>query len=721
MTKIEYTYTTANVTIKQYFATAKIMVKREMYMRRKFSKTVAMMCVCGVALTGCGGNGGGSASSTEPASQAEQEQTIEKEQTSTAVAAIAYEFAGKDAEKAGYAEGTVTFTAPEKGNYSLYWSDDNGALEGYYEIAQMELASENASESFSFAYHTAIPADATKIIAVTEGSDALTVEGAVAVYDIPQEKQLGYKSTDAVYTFNSYSDIHIDEEHWGEAPAYWWEYSEKHWADALDYATKNNVDFIVSSGDQVTNANFDTLDKEWKAFHYILSQSDYVNPIYESNGNHELRQDGVVPEEMQAFMIGTGLNSDIQTVADQKPYYSFTEPKTGDLFIVMALETGYRPAKYDEFSNEQLDWVESLIKENYGKGKNIFLIQHALMSGYGPGDDLETPYYGGSIDTTLESAVRFKEILETYKDIVWISGHSHETFELGYNYTNNDGNACNMIHNSSVANPTHVTDGEIDYTFNENMSQGYLVQTFEKAILFNGANLCDQKIYPAYSYIIDGNTSKSGEAEDVVGKTTLEVTAGNVRSIIANTRTVLGVYYEYSSYNQYQQLKKTYYQYKDADIDAMTDEQRSSAYDELSKGIAKLNSTVANVQRILNNEPIVLEEETEEVAEEEQAVTREKPVTVKLHYHRPDGKYTDWSVWMWGTGDGTDNAFTGKDDNGVYLEYKADVDVEQLGFIIRTQEWTKDFDGDQYIDLRNVTTETLDVYVESGVEGYTVK
>ena len=76
---------------------------------------------------------------------------------------------------------------------------------------------------------------------------------------------------------------------------------------------------------------------------------------------------------------------------------------------------------------------------------------------------------------------------------------------------------------------------------------------------------------------------------------------------------------------------------------------------------------------------------------------------------------------MWGTGDGTDNAFTGKDDNGVYLEYKADVDVEQLGFIIRTQEWTKDFDGDQYIDLRNVTTETLDVYVESGVEGYTVK
>ena len=102
-------------------------------------------------------------------------------------------------------------------------------------------------------------------------------------------------------------------------------------------------------------------------------------------------------------------------------------------------------------------------------------------------------------------------------------------------------------------------------------------------------------------------------------------------------------------------------------------------------------------------------------------VTRDKPVTVRLHYHRADGAYEPWSVWMWGTGDGTDNAFTGTDDFGVYVEYVADVDVLDLGFIVRTQDWQKDFDGDQFINLRNVTTETLDVYVESGVEGYTIK
>lgn len=677
-------------------------------MRRRFTRIAAVLCACGIVMAGCSGNG-----DTQKGTEAK------------GTAVLAYEFSGDDAKKAGYAQGTITFTAPDKGTYNLYWSDDKGALEGYYEIASLEMAEAKASESVEFAYHTAIPADATKVIAVAADKEDATVEDAVAVFDIPADKQLGYKSTDTYYTFNSYSDIHIDEEHWGEAPAYWWEYSEKHWADALDYATKMDVDFILSSGDQVTNASLDNLNKEWQAYQYILAQSDYVNPIYESGGNHEIRQDGAIAEELKAFMIGTGLDGNLQNIQDNKPYYSFTEPKTGDLFIIMSLETGYRPAKYDQFSEEQMQWVEGLLKENYGKGKNIYLVQHALMKGFGPGDDLETPYYGGAMNPDLDTAVRFRKLLQEYKDIIWISGHSHEDFALGYNYSNDNGNACNMIHNSSVANPTHVTDGAIDYAFDENLSQGYLVQVFEKSIIFNGANLVDQKIYPLYSYIIDGNTSKSGDATEKTGKTTLDVTAGNVRSIIANAKTVLGIYYEYSPYNQYQELKKIYYNYKDADIEALSAEQRSAAYDELSGGIAVLCKTVTNVERILNNVQIVVDEPAEDKPAEdkpaEEVVTRDKPVTVRLHYHRADGAYEPWSVWMWGTGDGTDNAFTGTDDFGVYVEYVADVDVLDLGFIVRTQDWQKDFDGDQFINLRNVTTETLDVYVESGVEGYTIK
>lgn len=543
-------------------------------MRRKLWKVVTglcLSCICSISLIGCANEKG----------------------------TITYEFTGTDAEKAGYAEGKITFETKEAGIYNLYWSDDTGALADYYEIAQMVVTEENSKSEFIFEYHTAIPANATKIIAVMAEDDGegATVKEAVAVYDIPVEKQLGYKSADVLYTFNSYSDIHIDEEKWGETPAYWWEFSEQHWAEALEYSVKMNVDFIISSGDQVTNATYRNMDKEWKAYQYILASSNYVNPIYESGGNHEIRQAGLEEEGLADFIFATGLDSAKKTIKEFKPYYSITEPKTGDLFIFMALEGGYKPAKEDEFTREQLEWAKGLLKENYGKGINIYLIQHANISGYGPGDDVENPYYEGGMDTSLPANAEFKALLEEYKDIIWISGHTHEDYELGYNYTNNGGDACHMIHNSSVGNPTQVTDGEIDYSFNEDKSQGYYVEVFEKAILFNGANLCDQKIYPAYSYIIDGDTTAE-EVEEKTYRTDWAMTPGKARSVKANAKSVLGVYYEYSSYDNYQRLKKSYFKYKDADIDSMTGEELSAMYDELGKGIRSLCELVEGVELV---------------------------------------------------------------------------------------------------------------------------
>lgn len=544
-------------------------------MQKKGTKPIALTCAALLMFSS-----GGTAFAAEAAAVP----------NSAAGTSLTYEFTGTDAGRSGYAEGTLYLTSATDAAYHLYWSNNTGALGGYYPIATLNVGA-GKTESFSFGYHTAIPADATKVIAVNASvTDYPSVAAAAAVFDIPAAKRLGYTSKDALYTFNSFSDIHIDEEHFGDTPAYWWEYSEAHWAQALNYAVNLNVDFIVSSGDQVTNANLANLDKEWKAYQLILSQSDYVNPIYESGGNHEVRQDDAVSYELQTFINGTGLDGSMSTLAAGKPYYSITEPKTGDLFIFMALEGGYRPAKYDEFTDEQLNWVEKLLKDNYGKGKNIYIIQHALIKGYGPGDDLVTPYYGGAIDMSLPSAQRFIGLLENYKDVVWISGHSHEAFELGYNFTDNNGTACSMIHNPSIGNPTHVTDGALDYAFHENLSQGYYVQTFKDAILFNGANICDQKIYPSYCYIIDGKTSPQKQAaEPVTLYKDVKVTEGMMRSVIANTNTVLGLYYEYSSYDQYQALKKCYYQYKNADFGSMNNEELLTAYSRLKSGIAALH------------------------------------------------------------------------------------------------------------------------------------
>ena len=107
---------------------------------------------------------------------------------------LSYEFKGDEKNKAGFAEGKITLSGVPSGKYKLYWADDEKALDGFYEIAELK-----ANGSFSFKDHNAIPADATKIIACENGGKL--VKTAAAVYNIPKNKQLKYKSKDKNYSF----------------------------------------------------------------------------------------------------------------------------------------------------------------------------------------------------------------------------------------------------------------------------------------------------------------------------------------------------------------------------------------------------------------------------------------------------------------------------------------------------------------------------------------
>ncbi len=97
-------------------------------------------------------------------------------------------------------------------------------------------------------------------------------------------------------------------------------------------------------------------------------------------------------------------------------------------------------------------------------------------------------------------------------------------------------------------------------------------------------------------------------------------------------------------------------------------------------------------------------------------------LVIKLHYHRNDGNYDKWDAWLWEYGkDGKAYAFA--DELG---EKVATMTVTpgttQVGFIIRTDGWgSKDISEDQYIDLSEMISGTIHVYVESGVKGYTAE
>ncbi|MGN1130442.1 MAG: metallophosphoesterase, partial [Ruminococcus sp.] len=422
----------------------------------------------------------------------------------------------------------------------------------------------------------AIPVDAEKIIATT--GDSKKVSDAVAVYDIPDYKKPVYKSEDANYTFMNYSDIHIDKQH-----NLYYTYSEMHFEKALEVAANRNVDFIVTAGDNITNAEGPA--NEFDTYQQILADSSYCNPIYESSGNHELRV-GEPNALLTTFVDATGLNGNRQDIKANKPYYCLTEPNSKDLFIFMSLEFEYNPQDGNEFSKKQLKWLKNILKENYGKNKNIFLIEHALIESYGAGDDPDN-FYTVPLNPEYKTTNEFRDIIESYPDIIWISGHTHIALEYGYNYSNMNDTSCHMIHDSSVCCPTllNYNSHSLSYIAHDSeeykdLTEGYYVQVFDDCVIFNGENLYYDKIYPASCYIVEscrdeltesstsmGNGFTEPEPEDFLAlaerymntpkSITLEgITAEDYEDLLEKSKKLLSDFYTFSSYNQYQSLKK---------------------------------------------------------------------------------------------------------------------------------------------------------------------
>ena len=391
---------------------------------------------------------------------------------------IDYTFSGKNADDSGYAQGTVTLSSDTDGTYGLYWADNSKAPDGYYEIDELTIA-DGKSAVFEFGDHTAIPAGATKLIAVSDKSD-LSVSGADAVYSIPTNKQLNFGSGELLYTFNSYSDVHIDVGNY-------YVNAEKNWAQALKFAVDKGTDFIVSSGDMVTNASGP--ESEWLIYEKVLAESDYVNPVWESDGNHDMRSG--VSSGLTSFVRASGTDNTIANYDANKPYYYITEQSTGDIFIFMALESDSNPGSCDEFSQEQMQWLISLLDTYYGTGINIYIIEHSPIKGFGAGDRMDNPYYKAHLSENFISTVQFKSLLQKYPKLIWMSGHTHEDFSMGYNYSNENETACHMIHNPAVAGSTWASPSATSLDYNNGVgynSQGYYVETYENQVVYYGTS-----------------------------------------------------------------------------------------------------------------------------------------------------------------------------------------------------------------------------------------
>ncbi len=442
--------------------------------------------------------------------------------TTTAAASPTISYSFKNNDK-GFAEGTVSL-ANGSGSVSLYWADDSKALDGFDPIATF-----NGSGSYTMPAYTAIPARATKVAAFT-GSN-LSLSNAVAVYNIPDNKKLGKTDKDLLYSFASYSDIHMEDETAKPYNGYTakYPYDEQHLRWAFDTAAKRDVDFIITTGDHVNNqrndnngGNNNLYAYEWSRYLKILADSDFTGPVYEAVGNHELwnfetdsnKKVRDAKTGLRYFTALTGLDSTVASVKSDKAYYEITEPTTGDHFLFMALEGGFYTDSNDEFTDAQLNWLDSKITEYEKDGKNIFIMEHANFNKWGAGDQLDNPIYDIPLKDSNAATTKLKNILMKHKDAVIITGHTHFKYSLQLNYSDNGKTSATMIHNSSIGAVRDIKNRvtRVNDTSKE-LSEGYIVEVYDNATIFYGTNVYYNKTNPSATYIIAQTTSAIDKPE----------------------------------------------------------------------------------------------------------------------------------------------------------------------------------------------------------------
>ena len=312
------------------------------------------------------------------------------------------------------------------------------------------------------------------------------------------------------YRFAVLSDIHIDLENGGKNT--YFIHAERNFARALEVIRQENCSFIISAGDQVTNAAGSA--EEWRRYRELIKSSGYEGLIFEALGNHETRSAkygiNTLQECLDDFIRCSRLNEKPVLRDAGKTYYEYTEPVCGDVFLFLALENGVSTNRIDNFSDEQMDWAEARLRLHRQLGRRVFLIQHANLYRFGPGDDCRAPAYEGAIRMQDEEGKpfpnnrRFRNLLNAYPELIWLSGHTHLDLRAGFNFTDSP---CRMIHIPTLAGCTRmIYDADGAHTIRRrtfgDAAQGYIVDVDSERIVFRGIDFTEHRFYPEYTYCI---------------------------------------------------------------------------------------------------------------------------------------------------------------------------------------------------------------------------
>lgn len=426
-------------------------------------------------------------------------------------ATITYEFDKNISELSGYGAGKITITpgtnSRKTGWYVICFADASGVLDNCEPIAKVAITGKAVTVEMPYGMY--LPEKATRIVLFEGASKTIStsdITKAVSSYTLPESKKLTLLNPEL--TFASVSDVHLnyDDHNYGASAK---------WTAALNFFNSQGVEMVVISGDLTESGGL----VDYNRYTAAVSASTFpIDKIYEAKGNHD-------SPENTYFMMTTKGKDQVHPYSNSPYFHLLKKGENGakdNLFIFMAQEltSTSSSATQDNFSTAQLDWLEDLLIRYSGTNTNIFVIEHAMMRNFGPGDRVNGAYGEPIVlDEKFPGNMRFKALLTEYKEVILMSGHTHLSLYEMLNFSDENGTAARMIHNSSTSQPrSYTSSGTISYnsegaTTDKKGSEGYIVTVYGDYIIYTGYNLTTGKIIPRATYIL---SSYSENRDDVV-------------------------------------------------------------------------------------------------------------------------------------------------------------------------------------------------------------
>ena len=437
-------------------------------------------------------------------------------------ARVSIKFIGDEAKTPGFAQSEITVTpgqnGAETGYYVVYYTDGERVLTDYDEATAIKITGSTVKGNISDGIM--LPKGA-KGIAVFESktyflSETPDIRAAIATAEIPAAKRtpdLGKVQ----FSFGALSDTHMNYQQYDRGAYEKLSYS-------MNFFAQKGMDIVVITGDVTGDRGEKTdLEAQYEKHKEILEASSFpADKVYEAIGNH-----GNTPADANLLYQYLG-GSDEKHAYKGSPYYQVLfKGKDGgrdNLFIFMAQEINASgdSSAYDNFSKKQINWLENLLSRNYNDNTNIFITIHSPFQRFGAGDIKNGSYTNCiAFKPEFEQTMRLKMLLEEYKGVIVLSGHSHVSFYENANYSDENNEFARMVHIGSNCQPCGYGGGTelirgydgrryIDATYG---SEGYTVEVYSDFIVYTGYNFSTGKKIPAACLII--STKAQVEKEDI--------------------------------------------------------------------------------------------------------------------------------------------------------------------------------------------------------------